>query len=237
MNAPHPLPAEHLPSPSLTELLENSTCLAGAKGTVYQSPLPHANTAGGRLGVQCGDGCSETVFLLSGHDQRIHLYKENSSFHQIEEQPVERLIPELPSNVLWLDVLSIPGGRRLSASCQNSCVGLALVDQTVPVGRSALVTDLDFDRPHNRRLRVTMPAQDLHIWLLHLRDRLRLATPTADESISAHESISVCNKSLFWGKNSFLLAGPGSPMGGPFPQVGRPMPSQAHPWLHPCPVV
>ncbi|KAJ7996885.1 hypothetical protein DPEC_G00223150 [Dallia pectoralis] len=86
--------------------------------------------------VHCGEGCTETVFLLSGHDQRIHLYKENASLHQFEEQPVERLFPELqelPSNVLWLDVLSIPGGRRLSAfGCQNGCVGLALVDQTVP---------------------------------------------------------------------------------------------------------
>lgn len=86
--------------------------------------------------VQSGDGSSETVFLLSGHDQRIHLYKENASLHQFEEQPVERLFPELqnlPSNVLWMDVLTIPGGRRLSAfGCQNGCVGLALVDQTGP---------------------------------------------------------------------------------------------------------
>uniref|UniRef100_A0A667ZAN4 Kaptin (actin binding protein) n=1 Tax=Myripristis murdjan TaxID=586833 RepID=A0A667ZAN4_9TELE len=86
--------------------------------------------------VQCEDGGSETVFLLSGHDQRIHLYKENASLHQFEEQPVERLFPELqqlPSNVLWLDVMSIPGGRRLSAfGCQNGCVGLALVNQTGP---------------------------------------------------------------------------------------------------------
>ncbi|CAJ1064769.1 KICSTOR complex protein kaptin [Xyrichtys novacula] len=84
--------------------------------------------------VQCHDGGRETVFLLSGHDQRIHLYKENASLHQFEEQPVEKLFPELqhlPSNVLWLDVLSISGERRLSAfGCQNGCVGLALVDQT-----------------------------------------------------------------------------------------------------------
>uniref|UniRef100_UPI0037E9C62E KICSTOR complex protein kaptin n=1 Tax=Semicossyphus pulcher TaxID=241346 RepID=UPI0037E9C62E len=86
--------------------------------------------------VQCEDGGRETVFLLSGHDQRIHLYKENASLHQFEEQPVERLFPELqqlPSNVLWLDVLSISGGQRLSAfGCQNGCVGLALVNQTGP---------------------------------------------------------------------------------------------------------
>lgn len=86
--------------------------------------------------VQCADGGSETVFLLSGHDQRIHLYKENASLHQFEEQPVERLFPELqelPSNVLWLDMLSIAGGRRLSAfGCQNGCLGLTVVNQTGP---------------------------------------------------------------------------------------------------------
>ncbi|XP_067084806.1 KICSTOR complex protein kaptin isoform X3 [Osmerus mordax] len=37
------------------------------------------------------------------------------------------------TDVLWMDVLSIPGDRRLSAfGCQNGCVGLALVDQTGP---------------------------------------------------------------------------------------------------------
>uniref|UniRef100_A0A8C5DHV2 KICSTOR complex protein kaptin-like n=1 Tax=Gouania willdenowi TaxID=441366 RepID=A0A8C5DHV2_GOUWI len=85
--------------------------------------------------VQC-DGDNETVFLLSGHDQRIHLYKENASLHQFEEQPVEKLFPELqelPSNVLWMDMLSISGGRRLSVfGCENGCVGLAVVDQKGP---------------------------------------------------------------------------------------------------------
>ncbi|TWW74309.1 KICSTOR complex protein kaptin [Takifugu rubripes] len=86
--------------------------------------------------VQCDDGGRETVFLLSGHDQKIHLYKENVSLHQFEEQPVEKLFPELQqltSNVLWLDVMTIAGGQRLSAfGCQNGCVGLALVNQSGP---------------------------------------------------------------------------------------------------------
>ncbi|XP_077361870.1 KICSTOR complex protein kaptin isoform X1 [Festucalex cinctus] len=86
--------------------------------------------------VQSDDRGRETVFLLSGHDQRIHLYKENASLHQFEEQSVERLFPELqqlPSNVLWMDMLCIPGGQRLSAfGCQNGCVGLALVKQHGP---------------------------------------------------------------------------------------------------------
>uniref|UniRef100_A0A672PW55 Kaptin (actin binding protein) n=1 Tax=Sinocyclocheilus grahami TaxID=75366 RepID=A0A672PW55_SINGR len=76
---------------------------------------------------------SETVFLLSGHDQRIPLYKENASLHQFEEQPVERLFPELPSNVLWLIVLSIEQNWRLTAfGCQNGFVGLSLVNQKGP---------------------------------------------------------------------------------------------------------
>ncbi|KAF6738547.1 Kaptin [Oryzias melastigma] len=94
--------------------------------------------------VQCTDGGRETVFLLSGHDQRIHLYMELESPASNRTPPCTSLrssqwrtcslnYRSCPSNVLWLDMLSIAGGRRLSAfGCQNGCVGLALVNQAGP---------------------------------------------------------------------------------------------------------
>ena len=42
------------------------------------------------------------------------------------------------------------------------------------------------NRPHARRPRVTTRAQDGHIRLLHLRNRLRPATRTADETVGLH---------------------------------------------------
>lgn len=87
--------------------------------------------------VRAGDRL-ETVFLLSGNDPAVHLYKENSSSHQFEEQPIQRLFPELqdlPSNVLWLHVLTPPGAasHRITAfGCQSGHVRVARVDQSGP---------------------------------------------------------------------------------------------------------
>ncbi|KAM4640570.1 KICSTOR complex protein kaptin [Discoglossus pictus] len=83
--------------------------------------------------VQAG-AAQETVFLLAGNDQCIHLYKENEGLHQFEEQPVESFFPELrniPSNVTWLSVYNIPDtDRRITGyGCQSGYMSVAHVEQ------------------------------------------------------------------------------------------------------------
>ncbi|XP_006031502.1 KICSTOR complex protein kaptin [Alligator sinensis] len=105
----------------------------------------------------------ETVFLLSGNDPCIHLYKENEGLHQFEEQPVEDLFPELqelPSNVLWLDVCNLPGsGQRLTAlGCQSGYVRVAWVDQTSRVVLQSW--SIQQDGPISRVLVFPLPLQE-----------------------------------------------------------------------------
>ncbi|GAB0201897.1 KICSTOR complex protein kaptin [Grus japonensis] len=103
----------------------------------------------------------EVVFLLSGNDPSVHLYRENEGSHQFEEQPVQHLFPELqelPSNVLWLDVLNIPGaGQRLTAfGCQNGYVRVARVDRA---DRAVLQSwSIQQDGPVSKVLLFPLPA-------------------------------------------------------------------------------
>eukprot|EP00066_Takifugu_rubripes_P020097 XP_011609363.1 PREDICTED: kaptin [Takifugu rubripes] len=72
--------------------------------------------------VQCDDGGRETVFLLSGHDQKIHLYKENVSLHQFEEQPVEKLFPELQQLTSKLVEITMMNLNNMNKPCGCSCL-------------------------------------------------------------------------------------------------------------------
>ncbi|XP_054854631.1 KICSTOR complex protein kaptin [Eublepharis macularius] len=106
-------------------------------------------------------GQPETVFLLSGNDPAVHLYKENEELHQFEEQPVENLFPELkelPSNVLWLDVFNIPdAGRRITAfGCQSGYIRVAHVD---PACREVLQSwSIQQDGPISKVLVFALPT-------------------------------------------------------------------------------
>uniref|UniRef100_A0ABM5ESF0 KICSTOR complex protein kaptin n=1 Tax=Pogona vitticeps TaxID=103695 RepID=A0ABM5ESF0_9SAUR len=112
--------------------------------------------------VQVGDQ-PETVFLLSGNDPAIHLYKENEELHQFEEQPVEDLFPELkelPSNVLWLDVYNIPNsGRRITAfGCQSGYIRVAHVE---PASHVVLQSwSIQQDGPISKALVFALPGDD-----------------------------------------------------------------------------
>uniref|UniRef100_A0AAZ3R154 Large ribosomal subunit protein uL29 n=1 Tax=Oncorhynchus tshawytscha TaxID=74940 RepID=A0AAZ3R154_ONCTS len=50
-------------------------------------------------------------------------------------------------------------------------------------GAASKLSKIEFgSTSHNRRPCVSTPAQDLHIWLLHLQDHLKPATWTPDET-------------------------------------------------------
>ncbi|XP_026571248.1 KICSTOR complex protein kaptin [Pseudonaja textilis] len=103
----------------------------------------------------------ETVFLLSGNDPAVHLYKENEELHQFEEQPVENLFPELkelPSNILWLDVYNIPhSGQRITAfGCQSGYIRVAQVE---PAKRVVLQSwSIQQDSPISKVLVFALPS-------------------------------------------------------------------------------
>lgn len=95
------------------------------------------------------DGNTETVFLLSGSDSKVHLYREVSYQHSFKEDS-EEYFPEfkdLPSVVLWLDIKYYSKNtRRLSVTGhQDGVLKVSIVDvQKCDVLQSFSV---DFDNP------------------------------------------------------------------------------------------
>jgi hypothetical protein len=76
--------------------------------------------------------------------------------------------------------------------------------------------------PHNRRLCLIMPSQDLNIWLLHLQDRLRPAICTTDET-----GVFLSVIKPFCGGQCILIGWAWLPSGWAY----------SHPWLCPCQVM
>uniref|UniRef100_T1J5Z3 Kaptin n=1 Tax=Strigamia maritima TaxID=126957 RepID=T1J5Z3_STRMM len=75
----------------------------------------------------------ETVWLLSGSDAQIHLYRENKSMHKFVEESVKEQFPEfdkLPSIVMWMNIVNIEANeKRLTAiGCEDGYLGVFYVN-------------------------------------------------------------------------------------------------------------
>ena len=77
------------------------------------------------------NGCYETVFLLSGSDQRIHVFLGDNQ-QRFEEVRCEKYFPEfteIPGRVIWMSLENCDSFRRLSAlGCDNGYVRVSLTD-------------------------------------------------------------------------------------------------------------
>ncbi|GFG37974.1 hypothetical protein Cfor_06621 [Coptotermes formosanus] len=77
----------------------------------------------------------EVVWLLSGSDEKIHMFREDQANHCYSEVNVADYFPELvepPSIILWMDIYHCKNeARRVSAyGCECGYVKLAIVDLT-----------------------------------------------------------------------------------------------------------
>ncbi|XP_063957904.1 KICSTOR complex protein kaptin-like [Lytechinus pictus] len=77
------------------------------------------------------DGEQEIVFLLTGSDNQVHLYREELG-GRFSEHPVTSIFPEfndLPCVALWLDSWNLKDCRRLSVvGCRSGYIRLVLVN-------------------------------------------------------------------------------------------------------------
>ncbi|PNF25744.1 Kaptin [Cryptotermes secundus] len=84
------------------------------------------------------ESSKEVAWLLSGSDEKIHMFREDRENHCYSEVDVAEHFPELvepPSIILWMDIHHcMAGARRISAfGCECGYVKLAVVDVTKKV--------------------------------------------------------------------------------------------------------
>ncbi|XP_012264489.1 KICSTOR complex protein kaptin-like [Athalia rosae] len=90
--------------------------------------LYHTTLLGG-----ADDSMQETVWLLSGNDNKIHMIKENKESHDYAESPLDKYFPELDKLegiATWIDIYYyLNQTRRLTAvGCECGLVKVSLVN-------------------------------------------------------------------------------------------------------------
>eukprot|EP00794_Sanderia_malayensis_P020046 gene20046-22013_t len=99
--------------------------------TPYQ--LTHANILSSEKG-------GRPVFLLSGSDKKVHMFKEDKELQRFVEFPCEQFFPEfrdLPSSITWMDVKEMVDNKRITAfGCQDGYLFLAIVNSNSEILQS-----------------------------------------------------------------------------------------------------
>ncbi|XP_013407661.1 KICSTOR complex protein kaptin [Lingula anatina] len=78
------------------------------------------------------DGRRETVFLLSGNDNHVHLFRELKNSDTFYQQPTNETFPEfmnINSSVMWIDIQHFESGHKRITGfcCQNGYVQVVTV--------------------------------------------------------------------------------------------------------------
>ena len=92
-------------------------------------------------------------------------------------------MPQMPQNMRERAIGMLNAGMSITTVAARLNVHHSTVSRLRTRFRD---TGTTVNRPHARRPRVTTPAQDRHMRLQHLRNRLRPATRTADETVGLH---------------------------------------------------
>nr|XP_042905851.1 KICSTOR complex protein kaptin isoform X2 [Parasteatoda tepidariorum] len=73
----------------------------------------------------------EMVWLLSGSDCKIHLYREDKTRQTYSEEPSNTCFPEfedLPSLVMWMDFIASDDSRITALGCKDGTVIVSLIE-------------------------------------------------------------------------------------------------------------